>query len=58
MPGTIRTILQTLYMPGSVTPHPAIKGLRGNVEETPGEAGIVIMRIVVVKPFESLPGFL
>ena len=52
----MRAIFQALYMPGVIAPLPAIEGLWGDVKMTTGEAGTVIRSIVVVKPFESLPG--
>ena len=53
----VRKILQTPYMSGVIAPFPAVESLRGNIEVTTGEAGILFMRIVV-KPLESLPGIL
>ena len=58
MPGTMGAILQTLYMLGVVALFPAVEGLRRDAKVATGEAGIVIMGFVVVKPFKSLPGFL
>ena len=58
MPGATRAILQALCMPGIVTLFPAIESLRGDIKVATGEVGIVIMRIIVIKPLESLSGLL
>jgi hypothetical protein len=43
-------------MVGIVSSFPAIEGLRGDAEVTASETGVMIMGVIVVKPFESLPG--
>jgi len=45
-------------MPGIIAPFPAIKSLGGYIEVTVGKSGIVVVGIVVIKPFKSLLGFL
>ena len=44
-------------MPGVIAPLPAVEGLRADIEVAAGKPGVVTTRLVVVKPFESLPGF-
>ena len=46
-----RGFLQTLQMPGVISPLPAVEGLRRDTKIAAGETGIVAMRVVVVKPF-------
>ena len=58
MSGTMRAVLQTLYMPGVIASLPAIKGLRADVKVAAGKTSIVSMGVIVIKPFKSLPGFL
>ena len=41
-----------------ISPLPPIESLRRDAEIAAGEASIVTMGIVVIKPFESLPGLL
>jgi len=53
----VRAVFQARYIPGIIASLPAIKGLRTDIKVTTGETSIVIMGIVVIKPFESLPGF-
>jgi len=43
----MRTILQALYMPGVIVLFPAVEGLRRDTEVAAGEAGIMIMEIIV-----------
>ena len=57
MLGTVRTILKALQMPGIIAPLPAVEGLRADAKIAAGESGIVSIRVVVIKPFKSLPGF-
>ncbi len=45
-------------MPGVIAPLPAVESLWADIEGAAGEMSIVPTGIVVVKPFESLPGFL
>ena len=45
-------------MPGIIASLPAVEGLRADAIVATGESGIVTTGVVVVKPFESLPGFL
>ena len=37
---------------------PAIEGLRADAKVAAGESSVLTMGVIVVKPFESLPGFL
>ena len=57
MPGPVGTVLQACYMPGVIASLPAVEGLRADAIVATGESGIVTTGVVVVKPFESLPGF-
>jgi len=57
MLGTVRTLLQAGWIPGIIALLPAIKGLWTDIKVPAGETGIVIMGIVIIKPFQSLPGF-
>ncbi len=43
-------------MPGIIASLPAVEGLRADIKVTASETGIVTTRVIVVKPFESLPG--
>jgi len=43
-------------MVGIISPFPAVEGLRRDAEVAAGEAGVLIMGFVVIKPFQSLPG--
>ena len=43
-------------MPGIVAAPPAIEGLWRDAKIAAGEAGIVPMGVVVIKPFQPLPG--
>ncbi|MBA7656745.1 hypothetical protein ES703_64672 [subsurface metagenome] len=45
-------------MPEVITPLPAVEGLGIDAKAVAGETSIATMRLVVVKPFKSLPGFL
>ncbi len=56
MLGPVRTVLKACYMPGIIASLPAVEGLRADAKIATGESGIVTTRLVVVKPFESLPG--
>ena len=58
MPGTMGAVLQTLYMLGVVALFPVVEGLRRDIEVTAGKSGIVAVGIILIKPFESSPGFL
>ena len=58
MPGPVGPVLQACYMPGVIAPLPAVEGPRADAIVVTGEAGIVTTGIMVIKPFESLPGFL
>jgi hypothetical protein len=42
---------------GVIEALPAVEGLGADAEIPAGEAGIVIMRVIVVKPFEPLPSW-
>ncbi len=44
-------------MPGVVVSLPAVEGLRADTIVATGESGILATKVVVVKPFKSLPGF-
>ena len=44
-------------MSGVIASLPAVKSPRADIEVAAGEASIVTTGVVVVKPFESLPGF-
>ena len=57
MLGTVRTVLKALQMPGVIASLPAVEGLRADAKVAAGKLGIAITRLVVVKPFKSLPGF-
>ena len=57
MPGPVGTVLQTCYMLGVIAPLPAVESLWADIEVPAGEASIVTTRLVVIKPFQSLPGF-
>jgi hypothetical protein len=54
----MRTIFQALCMPGIIALFPAVEGLRRDAKIATGEAGILIMELVVIEPFKSLPGSL
>jgi len=58
MPGTMRVVFKAVQMPGIIASLPAVEGLGADIKVTAGETGIVTAGVVVVKPFESLPGFL
>ncbi len=45
-------------MPGVIAPLKAVESLWADIEVTAGETSIVPTGVVVVKPFESLLGFL
>jgi hypothetical protein len=45
-------------MPGVIAFLPEVEGLRGDIKVTAGKPGIVIMQVIVIKPFESLRGLL
>ena len=51
-----RAILQALQMVGVIAAFPAIEGLRTYAKVAAGEAGILAMGMVIVKPFKSLLG--
>ncbi|GAH51720.1 unnamed protein product, partial [marine sediment metagenome] len=42
---------------GVIAPLPAVEGLWADIKVAAGEASIVTTGVIVVKPFESLPGF-
>ena len=44
-------------MSGVIAPLPTVEGLWADAKIAAGKSGIVTMRLVVVKPFQSLPGF-
>ena len=58
MLGPVRTVLKAGYMPGIIASLPAVEGLRADAIVATGESGILTTKVVVVKLFESLPGFL
>ena len=45
-------------MPGVIASLPAVKSLGTDIEVAAGETSIVPTGVIVIKPFESLPGFL
>jgi len=57
MLGLARALLQTLYMPGVIALFPAVKSLGTDIIVAAGETSIVPLAVIVVKPFQSLPGF-
>ena len=56
MPGPVGTILKALQMPGVIAPLPTVEGLRADAIVATGKTSIVTTGVVVIKPFESLPG--
>jgi hypothetical protein len=58
MPGAMRTIFEALCMLGIIAPFPAVESLRRDAKIATGEAGVLIMRLVVIEPLKSLPGLL
>jgi hypothetical protein len=44
-------ILQALQMVGIIAPFPPVKGLRTDAEVATGESSVVMVGVVVVKPF-------
>jgi len=54
----MRTILQALYMPGVIVLFPAVEGLRRDTEVAAGEAGIMIMEIIVLNHLSLCLAFL
>ncbi len=57
MLGLVRTVLKAGYMPGVIASLPTVKSLWRDAKVAAGKASIVSMRVVVIKPFKSLPGF-
>jgi hypothetical protein len=47
----MRAVFQSFQMPGIVASLPAIECLRADIKVPAGETGMVIMALVVVKPF-------
>jgi len=45
-------------MPRVIASLPAVKGLWADIKVAAGEASMVSMGVIVIKPFKSLPGFL
>jgi len=45
-------------MLGVIASHSAVKGLRADIEIMAGKPSLVTMGVIVIKPFQSLPGFL
>ena len=43
-------------MLGVVAPFPAVEGLWRDAEVAAGKSGIVTMGVIIIKPFQSLPG--
>src|SRR4030042_7164322 len=56
--GTTSLILQTLELAGIITTFPAIESLWGDAKVPAGQTSIVTMRTVVIKPLQSLTGFM
>jgi len=49
-------ILKALQMVRVIAAFPAVESLRADPEVATGKPSIVVMGVVVIKPFESLPG--
>jgi len=56
MPGPVGTVLQACYMPGVIAFLPPIEGLWRDAKVAAAEVSIVTTAVVVIKPFELLPG--
>ena len=58
----LTTLLKSRFFtepqPGVIASLPAVEGLRADAIVVTGKSGILTTEVVVVKPFESLPGFL
>jgi hypothetical protein len=52
------TVLQTLQMVGIIAMLPMVEGLRRDTEVAAGKPGIMTMGVIVIEPFQSLPGLL
>jgi len=51
MLGPTRVLLQIPYMFGVIASFPAVKSLGTDIEVAAGETSIVIVAVIVVKPF-------
>jgi hypothetical protein len=49
-------ILKTLQVMWVIAILPAIEGLGANPEVATSKPSVVVMRVIVVQPFDSLPG--
>ncbi len=58
MPGPMGTVLKVFYIPGIIAFLPPIEGLRRDAKIATGETSISTTKVVVIKPFQSLPDFL
>jgi len=56
MLGPVAMVLQALQVPGVIALFPAVESLRGNIKMATAKTSILTMGIVIIKPFESLPG--
>ena len=57
MPGTTGVPLQARQVLRIEAPLPTVESLRADVKVTAGETGVMTLRLVVIKPFEPMPGF-
>jgi len=55
---TTKSVSQTVQVIRIVPSLPLVEGLRRDTKKVTGEAGVLMMRLVVIEPFKSLPGFL
>lgn len=56
MLGLVGMVLQALYMPRVIASLPTVEGLGRNVKVAAGKTSIVTTGVIVIKPFQSLPG--
>ncbi len=50
-------VLQGFQVMGVISTFPAVESLRRDAEVAASEASIFSMRVIVIKPFKSVPGF-
>ena len=55
---TARSVSQTFQVLRIVPSLPPVGGLRRDTKIATGEVGVLMMRLVVIEPFKSVPGFL
>ena len=55
---TTRSVSQAFHVIRIVPSLPPVEGLRRDTKIATGEAGVLMMRLVVIEPFKSVPGFL